>query len=119
MNEAEGVVVQEVLEGLGQSFVGNADQQAGLVSRRPEQQETRDERNVAKPKPPTLACLQSKQANVQQQLLVRFSVGQTERTEHRSSRTKPHLGFWLTLQFLLVSVYNDSRANQEPLLLRG
>lgn len=31
MNEAEAVVVQEVLEGLGQSFVGTADQQAALV----------------------------------------------------------------------------------------
>lgn len=31
MNEAEAVVVQEVLEGLGQSFVGTADQQAAFV----------------------------------------------------------------------------------------
>lgn len=31
MNEAEAVVVQEVLEGLRQSFVGAADQQAALV----------------------------------------------------------------------------------------
>lgn len=31
VNEAEAVVVQEVLEGLGQSFVGTADQQAAFV----------------------------------------------------------------------------------------
>lgn len=31
MNEAEAVVVQEVLEGLGQSFVGTADKQAAFV----------------------------------------------------------------------------------------
>lgn len=31
VNKAEAVVVQEVLEGLGQSFVGTADQQAAFV----------------------------------------------------------------------------------------
>lgn len=31
MNEAKAVVVQEVLEGLGQSFVWTADQQAAFI----------------------------------------------------------------------------------------
>lgn len=31
MNKAEAVVIQQVLEGLGKSFVGGADQQACFI----------------------------------------------------------------------------------------